>query len=579
MTREFRAFSAVVILNLAAFVLITSLPAFQSTHHHWIFPLLAALLAGEWALTLIPSVGLFISSDAARSGVLSALALILVMGIIRHATILACFDRCGFKLAGAAALAAAVFFGQRLRKDGGFWGPLRSNLAATAALLWAFYLLLRGFQFLPWTLNLLFAIVALLFWLGRTHPVPLITSLGIAAALAIRATSNEYAIIGLSALLIAAVFGAAPRIKLWLEERASRRAPSPARFGAARVAATALGVAALGVYVVGPVFLMTDSAGRQARLAKMAPKFPIQDPKTLSPLAARLRAHVLVFSDSIGERDAYQSAKQARAKEYVLAQWTAMGYTAKTLNYESRWMPSVKNGTTFSNVEARLGARPADIPGVWILGAHYDSVVGTPGADDNASGVAVLLETARLLKNHRPAHEIRFVAFGTEEPPSFGTRNMGSAHYAQGLKDSNTKVLGMICLEMLGYYNPRQGSQLYPPFLHLFNPDHGAFVGVVGNRASRGLLGSFQAGWRQNSSFPLTAVVLPGPFSGLALSDQLNFWDQGYPALMLSDTAFYRNPNYHEASDRPDTLDYERMAAVTRALAATIARESTSAER
>ena len=571
---RFRAFGAVVIVNLGAFVLITSLPAFQSAHHHWIFPILAAMLAGEWALTLLAPPGSLAGSEAVRSDILSTLALIVFMGVVRHATILACFERCGFKLSAAAAVAGAVFFGQRLRRDGGFWGPLRSGLAATAGFIWAPYLALRAFQLAPWTLNLGFGILALLFWLGRTRPVPLIASLGICAALAIRATANEYAIIGLSALLLAAAFGAAPRVEAWLQTRAARPVSPAAPSGPLRLAAIAVLVAGLGIYVVGPVFLMTDAAGRQARLNKLAPAFPIQDPSTLSPLAARLRAHVLALSETIGERDAYQRAKQARARDYVIAQLKALGYAPKALAYESRFMPSVKDGTIFSNVEARLTPRPADVPGVWILGAHYDTVPGTPGADDNASGVAVLLETARLLKDHRPAREIRFVAFGTEEPPSFGTRNMGSDHYAQGLKDSNAKVLGLICLEMLGYYNPRGGSQLYPPFLHLFNPADGGFVAAVGNVSSRGLLDSFQAAWRRGSSFPLTTAILPGPFAGLALSDQLNFWDQGYPALMLSDTAFYRNPNYHEASDLARTLDYERMAEVTRALAAAVKRQT-----
>jgi hypothetical protein len=124
----------------------------------------------------------------------------------------------------------------------------------------------------------------------------------------------------------------------------------------------------------------------------------------------------------------------------------------------------------------------------------------------------------------------------------------------------------MISLEMLGYYNSRPGSQLYPPFLHLFYPDRGDYVSVVANVKSRHLLSAFLRDWRAKSGFPLHGAVLPGVFSGLALSDQLNFWDLGYPALMLSDTAFYRNPHYHEHTDAPGTLDYEAMARVTEAL-------------
>jgi Zn-dependent M28 family amino/carboxypeptidase len=138
------------------------------------------------------------------------------------------------------------------------------------------------------------------------------------------------------------------------------------------------------------------------------------------------------------------------------------------------------------------------------------------------------------------------------------------------MRDNGVKVHAMISLEMLGYYNPRKGSQLYPPFMHLFYPTHGDYVSVVGNVQSRRVLDRFIRDWRGSSGFPLQGAILPGVFSGLALSDQLNFWDLGYPALMLSDTAFYRNPNYHEHTDTPDTLDYEKMAKVVAALVETL---------
>jgi hypothetical protein len=147
---------------------------------------------------------------------------------------------------------------------------------------------------------------------------------------------------------------------------------------------------------------------------------------------------------------------------------------------------------------------------------------------------------------------------------------MGSSQYAYAMRDNGVKVHAMISLEMLGYFNPRKGSQLYPPFMHLFYPAHGDYVSVVGNVQSRRLLSRFLRDWRAASAFPLQGAILPGVFSGLALSDQLNFWDLGYPALMLSDTAFYRNPNYHESTDTPDTLDYEKMAKVAQALVETL---------
>jgi len=147
---------------------------------------------------------------------------------------------------------------------------------------------------------------------------------------------------------------------------------------------------------------------------------------------------------------------------------------------------------------------------------------------------------------------------------------MGSWHYASRLKDDGVGVHGVIVLEMLGYYNPAPRSQLYPPILQLFYPDTADYIGAVSDIASRSLLSRFGASWRRASRFPLILSVLPGPFSSLALSDQLNFWELGFPALMISDTAFYRNAHYHESTDVPDTLDYEKMAEVTAALAAVL---------
>jgi len=220
-------------------------------------------------------------------------------------------------------------------------------------------------------------------------------------------------------------------------------------------------------------------------------------------------------------------------------------------------------------VEAALPGPAGDS---WVLGAHYDGAPGTPGADDNASGVAVLLEAARLLKARAPGRPVRFVAFGTEEPPSFATRDMGSWRYARGLKDRGVKVHGLINLEMLGYFNPRPGSQLFPPFLNLLYPDRGEFIGLVSNLASAGLLRSVAAEWRKASALPVEATVLPSAFSVMALSDQLNFWGEGYRAVMVSDTAFFRNPNYHQSADTAEKLDYEKMAAETAALVEILSR-------
>lgn len=562
-----RAVAAVLILNLLVFLGVVSLPAFQAAHHHWIFPVLAAVFSAEWGLTFLTARP---ERRALRAGAASLLVVLLVVGIARHATILACFERCSFKLAAAALIAGLVFLGHARTEDPGFWTPLRSTLAAIASLLWALYLVLRGLNMAPWLADLGFVILALLFWLGRERASFLIASIGILVALAVRATANEYAIIGLATVWSVAVpLAIAPRVERWLGKPA-KRAPAPGGLlgGVLRVGAALVVLLGLARFVVGPLTLVTDPGKRRAYLQAHASKPP--QPKELSDLAARLRGHVVMLSRTIGERDAYGRKGRDRARDYVRERFAAAGYAPKTLAYGSKWMAGVPNDTSFQNVEAVLLSRGPERSDAYVIGAHYDSAPGTPGADDNASGAAVLLEVARLLKEAKPGREVRFVAFGTEEPPSFGTRNMGSWHYASGLKDGGVGVRGVIVLEMLGFYNPRPDGQLYPPFLQLFYPATGDYVGAVADAGSRALLGRFESGWRAASRSPLVASVLPGPFSSLALSDQLNFWELGFPALMISDTAFYRNPNYHESSDLPETLDYEKMAEAARAIAAAV---------
>lgn len=223
--RDARAIGAVIALNLGLFILVTSVPAFQSAHHHWIFPALAALLAIQWALSFgLRKAEHLLDQQVARATVVSALAFLIVMAIVRHATILACFDQCAFKLAGMATIAGAVFLAQRGLNQVGFWDALRSSLVGIGALLWAVYLMLRGLQLAPWAIDLGFAIGALVFWLGRTRAVFLIPSLGICAGLAIRATANEFAIIGLGVLWSVVVpLAAAHRVEAWLERRAEER--------------------------------------------------------------------------------------------------------------------------------------------------------------------------------------------------------------------------------------------------------------------------------------------------------------------------------------------------------------------
>lgn len=572
-----RAVGGVLAVNLTLFILITSLPAAQTAHHHWIFSVLAVIFGLQYLFLRCVGRERWAQAPRAEGTILSLLAFLLLAGVVRHFTILSCFAHCAGKLSGAALIAAWAFLLHGSQRRPGFWDPLRCRLAAAGGFLWGLYLALLGFNITPWVLDALFFIFALLLWLGRSRGLFFIVSLGILAAGAARATGNELVIIFFNLAWVSALlFGGAHRIEEWIERKVPPRPPSaakndpPARrllSSAVRITLAVAVAAGIGVYSAGSIFFAANPGERRKKLLADAPHISVQDPAQLSPLARRLRGHVVTLAETIGERAAHQPRRQRRARDYVVRRLREMGYQPRTLRYTSKWMGSFKNGTPFDNVLAVL---PGEGGEVFVVGAHYDTTTGTPGADDNASGVAVMLETARLLKSKKLPFGVHFVAFGTEEPPAFGTRNMGSSHYARRLRKAEAKVRGMISLEMLGYYNPQRGSQLYPPFMHLFYPSHGDYLSVVGNWRSRGLLRWFLKGWRGATDFPVHGALLPGVLSNLALSDQLNFWTEGYPALMLSDTAFYRNPYYHQSTDKPDTLDYEKMAVVTRALAAAL---------
>ena len=214
----------------------------------------------------------------------------------------------------------------------------------------------------------------------------------------------------------------------------------------------------------------------------------------------------------------------------------------------------VSAGRRVRNIEAGAG----DI----VVGAHYDTVPGSPGADDNASGVAVLIELAAMKM------PVRLVAFANEEPPySFGP-DMGSWAWAKRARDRGEPIRAMFSLEMLGYYRDTAGSQRYPAPLGLFYPDRADFIAFVGDLGARGLVRRSIGAFRKSAEFPSEGVAAPAFIPGVTWSDHWSFRRHGYPAIMITDTAFYRYPHYHLPNDTPDKLDYERMARVTLGLAA-----------
>lgn len=273
----------------------------------------------------------------------------------------------------------------------------------------------------------------------------------------------------------------------------------------------------------------------------------------------RLERHVAVLAGQIGERNMSRPAALAASAEYLEQALRGLGYgvASQELALES---------TTVRNLEAeRRGTSRADE--IVLLGAHYDSVIGCPGANDNATGVAGVLEIARLLGALAVPRTLRFVLFVNEEPPWFLTDAMGSRRYAARARARGERIAAMLSLETIGYYSDSEGSQRYPFPFALFYPRTGNFIGFVGNLASRDLVRRCVASFRRSAAFPSEGLAAPGWITGIGWSDHSSFWEQGYPAVMVTDTAPFRYPAYHTSEDTPDRLRFDRMARVVAALA------------
>ncbi len=281
-------------------------------------------------------------------------------------------------------------------------------------------------------------------------------------------------------------------------------------------------------------------------------------------VADRLRADVLALVSERGDRSQGSRGTLERASAMIEGSLHEHGYEVTRLPYTS-------DGVTVANLEAVLagGAKARE---VIVVGAHYDTAAGGPGADDNASGVVAMLAIARALAATKPARTIRFVAFVNEEPPYFWNDGMGSLVYAKACKARGDAIVGMLSLETLGYYRDEPGSQKYPPIVSAFYPDRADFVAFVGNLGSRGLVHDAIRTFRGAEAFPSEGAALPSFVTGVGWSDQWSFWQVGYPGVMVTDTAPFRNPHYHQLSDRPDTLDYGRLARVTEGLVAVVKR-------
>lgn len=273
-------------------------------------------------------------------------------------------------------------------------------------------------------------------------------------------------------------------------------------------------------------------------------------------LADRLSRHVGAIASR--EHNFMHPAALEESARYIESVFEDLGYSVNPQR-----IPRDKREARNIEVELPGGTRADEIV---IIGAHYDSVVGAFGANDNGSGVAAMIELARLLRESRPARTVRFVAFVDEEPPFYYGDEMGSRHYARRSKSRGENIVAMFSLETVGYYSDAPGSQRYPFPLSFFYPDTGNFIGFVANLSSRPLLHDVIASFRRNARFPSEGAAAPSLLPGVAWSDHWSFWKEGYPALMVTDTALYRYPHYHTMQDTPDKVDSERLARVVTGL-------------
>jgi len=272
----------------------------------------------------------------------------------------------------------------------------------------------------------------------------------------------------------------------------------------------------------------------------------------------RLRTHVYKLAGEIGQRNIFHPQALNAAAQYITEEWHKQGYEVRTLVYVDR-------GVERANLEITCEGKNRS-GGYILVGAHYDSVIGSPGANDNGSGIAALLELSRLFREIQPDTSLRFVAFVNEEPPFFYGHEMGSMVYAKAARQRREPIRFMIALETIACYRNSPGSQTYPPLLKHFYPDTGNFIAFVANLKSRGVMLESARAFSASTDFPLETIAAPEIVPGVSWSDHSSFWRHGYKAFMVTDTALYRYPYYHAPEDTSDKLDYEPFARMTQGL-------------
>lgn len=285
------------------------------------------------------------------------------------------------------------------------------------------------------------------------------------------------------------------------------------------------------------------------------PSFSSNKKSNIQVSEKALEQHVKMLSETFYPRGHAYTKNLDRTADYI-----------KTLFSKTKGKVSVQEynvgDAQYKNVICRFGSSDKDLI---VVGAHYDGCFDTPGADDNASGVAGLLEIARLINNSKNLSQknIELVAYSTEEPPHFGSKDMGSYIHAKSLADKNISIKGVLILEMIGYFTDTPNSQTYPsPILNFIYPSVGNFIVIVGKLQQREFTKKIKISMKGVTDLPTYSINAPSSIPGIDFSDHRNYWIYGYNAVMITDTSFFRNKNYHSANDTYDTLDYKKMAQV-----------------
>ena len=307
-----------------------------------------------------------------------------------------------------------------------------------------------------------------------------------------------------------------------------------------------------------PVFLVLAFPETAQKFLRKPPKVDEGTFTASVVLREDLKKHIVKLAKEIGDRNETLRFKELeKAALYIEEELEKAGCVVTVQEFKAE-----EHGVKNIIGEVKGSVLPDEI---YVVGAHYDTCFN-PGADDNASGVAGLIEIAKSFKDKKPKHTVRFVAFANEEPPFFRTKKMGSLVYARSCKEKKENIKDAIVLESIGYFDNAPGSQKYPEILKPYFPDTGNFVAMVGNISSALLVNKLKEEFGRHSKFPVESVSFFETLPAIGLSDHWAFWQAGYKAVMISDTAPFRNPYYHTDNDKPETLNYAYMAEVVNGL-------------